>query len=212
MQSAPCTMRWGRQGDRGDAVAPVHSCRHANGGGLAGPTPGGIESCRACFSVSTSRSDDRVGLWATVRLKREGTAHGVEAPALTPVFGQQQRRSAEARHRPARAERWPRNSLTRTQCASFAGPTMRKPDAARPHDGRKAMPFEAPRPAFKRAIKRQPARDRNGGRRLFSAAGGFSRKRREPSGFASRNKIVGLRRPPLRSGRKRCGPVPFAVR
>ncbi len=67
----------------------------------------------------------------------------------------------------------------------------------------------------------RPSRGRSDGKRLGtataatdyfpppedSAASGV-----KSSGFASRNKIVGVRRPPLRSGRKRCSPVPFAVK
>jgi hypothetical protein len=60
--------------------------------------------------------------------------------------------------------------------------------------------------AFRRAIGRQADRARNGGRQLFSAAGGKLRPRgsaKHIPGFASRNKRAAARRPPLRSGRCR---------
>jgi len=77
----------------------------------------------------------------------------------------------------------------------------RSPTASVRHDSPSGRTAFA---AFKRAIRRQADRPRNGGRQLFSAAGGGLRSRRfatHISGFASRNKRAAARRPPLRSGR-----------
>jgi hypothetical protein len=65
------------------------------------------------------------------------------------------------------------------------------------------MPERAAPAACERAIGRQAARGRNGGQRLFSAAGSLTRNIAWVFGFASRNKIAAARRPPQGSGR--CG-------
>jgi hypothetical protein len=78
-------------------------------------------------------------------------------------------------------------------------------------------PFVAEAPtAFKRAIGRQAVRVRNGGRRLFSAAGQTATALIAGHRLCiAKNKIAAARRPRLRCGRSRCArrcrPVPPAV-
>jgi hypothetical protein len=82
--------------------------------------------------------------------------------------------------------RIPRSSITSVRRSSFLGGTASA--------------------AFKGAIRRQADRARNGGRQLFSAAGGKLRPAASPSaypGFASRSKRAAAHRPPRCSGRRR---------